>query len=144
MQIGYKNLFFLIPCLAVISLNFAFQPPFLAPQSHKHLETTKKRACWASVSQTIPFSPQVPHCPSSTEAKLLPDHRARGAWTQPENWRQESGVQASTPEVSTQCHIPLPGEELKPHCTAGRGVLKYQDTGIHWERLGAAGHPGRH
>lgn len=43
MEIGYKDLFFFIPRLAVISLDLAFQPPFLAPQSHRNLEKTRRK-----------------------------------------------------------------------------------------------------
>jgi len=71
MEIGYKNLFFFIPRLTVISLNLAFQPPFLAPQSDKYLETTKEKGCWVKTFQNILFSPKASHCSSITEANPI-------------------------------------------------------------------------
>lgn len=123
----YKNPFFLIPRLAVISLNLAFQSPFLAPQPHKHLETTnnKKRGCWVNTSRTLP-SVHGPHAVPARQSRS-PDHsmfrdldKAR---------RLEAGTQVAGFNTLTQCQMTRPTHGRRTaglHCIANVAVLKYK------------------
>lgn len=98
MKIWYKNLLFLIPCLAVIGLNLAFQSPFLAPQSHKHLETTKKKRM---LGQHIPehslqsIGLTLFQCCRDKAIPLITIHL--GTLIKLEDWRQEFRLQVLTP-----------------------------------------------
>lgn len=133
MEIGYKNLFFLIPCLAVIGLNLAFQPPFLASQSHKHLETTRKTDIGSTYSRMFPSVYRHHIVPVLQRQSHSFDHytfrnldKAR---------RLKAGIQVEGFNTLTLCQMTrrTHSRTAKLHCVASVAVLKYK---AHWNSFG--------
>lgn len=135
MEIGYKNLLFLIPCLAVISLNLAFQPPFLAPQSHEHLEITKeKKYVGSTYPRTFP-SVHRPHAIPVLQVQScsFDDYTSRNL---AKARRLEVGIQVAGFNTLTQCQMTHPTHSrrtAKLCCIARVAALKYE---AHWNSFG--------